>query len=101
MKRSYLIVIVSVLFLSGLLSEGGAQEEIIPEGMELRLVGQTNIIVPEDAKVKEQGGLIIIEQIDQYVARTLSEMRLKIETLEKQQEELIKEVTQLKADLEK
>ncbi|MFH1062659.1 MAG: hypothetical protein V1747_07235 [Candidatus Omnitrophota bacterium] len=100
MKNSYLIVIVLGLFLFGLVSKGAAQEkELIPPGMELRLVGQTSIIVPEDAKIREKGGLIIVEQIDQYVARTLFEMKQQIKTLEAQQEKLNKEVEKLKTEI--
>lgn len=72
---------------------------IVPLDMELRLIGQTSLVIPEGAEIQEKGGLIIVEEIDKYVARTLFEMKQQIKDLKEQQDKLNKEVELLKAEL--
>jgi len=99
MKNSNLLILVLVLIFLGFTIRAQAEfEELVPPGMELRVIGQTSILLPKDAEIQEKGGLIIVEQIDKYVARTISEMRQQISELKAQQEKLIKEVEQLKAE---
>ncbi|MBU1085988.1 MAG: hypothetical protein KKD05_00540 [Candidatus Omnitrophica bacterium] len=100
MKKSCLITILLVLIFLGFTLRTQAEvEELVPPGMELRVVGQASMLVPQDAEIQEKGGLIIIEQIDKYVARTLFEMKQQMKDLKVQQEKLSKEVEQLKAEL--
>ncbi len=99
LKNRYLIVISLVLTLfqvSDIVWAG--DDNVVPPGMELRIVGQTSIVVPRDAEIQEKGGLIIIEGIDKYVARTLFEMKQQINDLKEQQELLNKEVELLKTE---
>lgn len=75
-------------------------EKGIPEGMELRQVGDTRLIVPRDARVYEEHGLIVVEGIDKYVARMLEEIRISLAELKEKQAVQGMEITALKDTLE-
>jgi len=60
-----------------------SQPEEIPPGMELRTVGKTRIVVPIGAKIEERDGLIIVEGIDKYVARSIDTMDNRLDESEK------------------
>ncbi len=95
-------MIITLLFSAFLSCPLAAQDtggSNVPEGMELRQVGGTKIIVPQGAQVSQQGGLIVVEPIDKYVARALSEMRKKLAALEKNQNGLEKQIQELKKEI--
>jgi len=95
-KFCFIVVCAGIVFSTYVLCAWGEKDEEIPEGMEVRVFGQTKLIVPKDARVQERNGLIIVEGIDTYVARSLSEMQQNIAALKAQQQELQQEVQQLK-----
>jgi hypothetical protein len=69
-----------------------------PPGMEIKKVGDLNIVVPRGAEVRrtEKVGLIFVESTDQYVSRQLLEMEDRFAKIEAEQEELKKEIELLK-----
>ena len=91
-KNCYLIAIIWVLITCqgrGLCAEAGQD---IPEGMELRQVGQSALVVPIGAKVEEKNGMIKVEQIDRYVAREIFNLKQEIEQLRIRQQELTEQL---------
>ena len=63
--------------------------------MELIEVGQTKVIVPRDSHVEKKGGLVLLEDINSYTARKVTELeagqkelRQRLERLEKRVDEL-------------
>lgn len=75
-------------------------EKKIPVGMELKIVGQTKLVIPKDAKLVEKDGLIIIEGIDKYVARNIELMKQNLEHMQERQNLLEQEVENLRKVLE-
>lgn len=68
----------------------------IPEGMEIRKVGDLRVLVPEDSKMRKVGDLLVVESPSEYYRRTMLEVKKDIEALEKSQGELKKELSELK-----
>ena len=54
----------------------------IPEGMEVIEIGQTRVVVPKGSKIDKRGGLVLLENVDDYVARTISELEERVTDLE-------------------
>ncbi|MDD5731029.1 MAG: hypothetical protein PHN57_07910 [Candidatus Omnitrophica bacterium] len=77
-------------------ANGGQNGADVPQGMEILHVGPTRVLVPFGTKITRKDGLIILEGIDEYVARQLLQMREKIAELEKNQEILLNEIDNLK-----
>jgi len=67
----------------------------IPLGMELIEVGTTRLVVPKDAEVREEAGVIVVESIDKYVARNIAAIKTKVLAIETHQQELDEKVEQL------
>lgn len=77
-------------------------ENDIPAGMELIKVGQTNIVIPKDMKIRRGGGgLVVLESADEYVARKIFDMETRLKTIEAETKELKKEFEELKEGLKK
>lgn len=68
----------------------------VPPGMELRNMGGLKMIVPEGAKVRKRGSLLIMEEADEYAARNIYEMRGRLRGLESRQIDLEKELADLR-----
>ncbi len=70
----------------------------VPPGMEIIQVGGTQVLVPEGIEVTRKDGLIVLENVSEYVARQLVDMKKRVEYLEEKQkalEEKIEELTRL------
>ncbi len=67
-----------------------ADKDNIPPGMEIRKVGDLQILVPKGAEVTRtgKGGLIRIESTSEYTSRELIEINRRLESLQKNQEML-------------
>ena len=95
----YLIGLTLVICMCTAAQAQETEKEIIPPGMEVRIIGQNKLIVPEDAQVKQEGGFFVVESIDTYMARSLSAMKKRIDTLEKNQNILNQRIEQLEIQL--
>ncbi len=65
-------------------------------GMERKRVGGINLRVPKGAEVYQDGPNVIMEELEEYIARKFKEMEDRIGKIEKNQEELNKEIKRLK-----
>jgi hypothetical protein len=82
MRQVFLAVFI-IFFLFHLpLSAAEYNSDEIPEGMELIEIGQTRVLVPKGSKVDKRGGLVLLENVDDYVARTISDLENRITSLE-------------------
>lgn len=80
--KTTLFIFIFIVLIPAVSFCQGAGDEDIPEGMELIEVGTVKLVVPEEAQVKQVAGLIIVESIDQYVARAISRMKELLEKME-------------------
>ncbi|MFH1248262.1 MAG: hypothetical protein ABIG46_06295 [Candidatus Omnitrophota bacterium] len=96
-KLFALVIISFMLFVFQTLAQ--ESKNALPEGMENITVGQTNIVVPKGMKVVKKEGLIILENISEYVSRQTSQMYSEIEKLKSDYTALYKEVEALKVVL--
>lgn len=68
----------------------------IPVGMEIKKVGDANILVPQGGKIRKVGDLLVRESIDEYAAREFMMMRERLNHIEKEQDIIKKEIEELK-----
>lgn len=68
----------------------------IPAGMELKKVGDANILIPKGGKLRKAGDLLIMEGADEYAAREFMEVNERLNNIEKEQEIIKKEIEELK-----
>lgn len=69
----------------------------IPEGMEAVQIGGSGwLIVPAGAKTRKVGAQIIVEGSKEYMSRRFLEMNERFQKMERNQEDLIKELEALK-----
>lgn len=57
----------------------------IPPGMEMRKVGNINMIVPEGTQIRKNGSNLIMEGPDEYVARNVREIKGRLTEIETRQ----------------
>lgn len=69
----------------------------IPPGMEIIEVGNTSQMVPQGTRVIKEGGRRTIESTRRYMARRFFEMDARLKKLERENDELKKEVRKLEA----
>ncbi|MBL7156768.1 MAG: hypothetical protein ISS92_01255 [Candidatus Omnitrophica bacterium] len=72
----------------------------IPPGMEIRKVGDVNILMPKGAKMDKRGGVILLENTDQYAAQKFLEVENRLIEIEAEQRMLKNEVKNLKNSLD-
>jgi len=92
----FIICLLSCMVFTLLASAQDYDENQIPPGMELIEVGTTRLVVPEDAEVREEAGVIVVESIDKYVARNIAAIKTQVLTIETHQQELDEQIEQLK-----
>ncbi len=68
----------------------------IPPGMEVRRVGNVDVVVPHDGTVRQEEGRAFIEQADEYAARKCIDVEKRLTQLEEGQAFRIEEVARLK-----
>jgi hypothetical protein len=73
----------------------------IPSGMELRKVGSLSMIVPEGTQVSKNGSLVVMEGPDEFAARNIYEMKGRLMALEARQQDIEKELSDLKEAVSK
>lgn len=109
MKKAKFFLAAFILALSVIsVFAQGAQEHTnqtnmdVGPGMEVIKHGNLNVIVPKGAKVREEGGMLTIEDIGDYTGRKFEETDQRLAAIEETQEELrekIEQLTQAIADL--
>lgn len=70
--------------------------EKVPAGMEYFEVGSAKIVVPKGIEIQKKGGLIILEDVQKYVARKLYQMEERLKRIEQRQKELEVQIEHLK-----
>ncbi|UCC95416.1 MAG: hypothetical protein JSW40_01360 [Candidatus Omnitrophota bacterium] len=91
-------IFFSVLFVSAVAQEQESQE--VPSGMEVMKVGPTQLVVPKGMRIRKKRGLIVLEDVNEYVARELSAIQERLQVLEEKNEELKEELGRLQDALE-
>lgn len=94
------IFFIILLFACPVKAQDSIKEEPALEGMEVREIGQTKLRIPKGMKLTGGKGVIIQEDLTEYVAREISNMQEDIAKVKLVQDELKKEIAELKNDLE-
>jgi hypothetical protein len=85
-KVIILFTLTSILFAISFVIAQEEEIEQIPAGMEMIKVGATRLVVPRGTTVQKKGGLIILENINEYVARQLFALDARIQAIEERGE---------------
>jgi len=100
MKRTSFFVLIFILAFSAELIAAEDKDKEVPVGMELVLVKDNyKLLVPKGAKIRKDGAVFIVENIDEYVARRFYDMEERIIRIEAEEEGLKKEVDCLKSNM--
>ena len=98
-RTSFFILILTLAFSAALIAAEDKNKEV-PPGMELVLVKDNyKLLVPEGAKIRKEGAVFILENIDEYVARRFHDMEERIVRIEAEEDGLKKEIERLKNSL--
>ncbi|MGE5197280.1 MAG: hypothetical protein ACM3IL_02115, partial [Deltaproteobacteria bacterium] len=93
MKKIFpLILIFAIsLVLSGADDYGDQQQpqpyQLAP-GMEIKKIGDVNLVVPVGTRVHQEGSLVVVEPLDEYTARKFIDIEKHFAALEARQQEL-------------
>ena len=68
----------------------------VPPGMELRKIGSLNLVVPEGAQMRKEKSQWIMEGPEDFAARSISEIKARLDGIEKEQKELKESISSLK-----
>lgn len=68
----------------------------VPPGMELRKIGGLNLVVPKGARVRKERSQWIMEGPEDFAARNISEIKARLDGIEKEQKELKSSIEELK-----
>ena len=79
--------------------EGAHATVEVPPGMELVNIGGIRMIIPQGTKVEKKGSLLVMEGVDEFVARNLKEMSARLEKIEASQDDLRKMVGDLEHEM--
>ncbi|GEM_PF-2612921 len=79
--------------------EGSHASVEVPPGMELVNIGGIRMIIPQGTKVEKKGSLLVMEGVDEFVARNLKEMMAQLEKMEASQKDVRKMVDDLKQEV--
>ena len=100
MKRTSCFILILILAFSAALIAAEDKKKEVPVGMELVSVKDNyKLLVPEGTKIRKEGAIFILENINEYVARRFHDMEEHIVRIETTEEELKKEIEQLKNNL--
>lgn len=77
------------------------QSEEAPPGMEKVQVGKsTEVVVPRGTKVSKKGDLVVLESVNEYVARKMLEVEERLARIEEEQKVLRQQLEELSAAVE-
>jgi len=100
MKRISFFILIFISALSTVSIAAEDKEKEVPVGMELVLIKDNyKLLIPKGAKIRKEGAVFIIENIDEYVARRFHDMEGRIAKIEAEEKGLKKEIEQLKNNL--
>lgn len=100
MKRTSFFILIFISALSTVPIAAEDKEKEVPVGMELVLIKDNyKLLIPKGAKIRKEGAVFIIENIDEYVARRFHDIEGRIVKIEAKEEGLKKEIEQLKNNL--
>jgi hypothetical protein len=95
MRKVILAILISLLYLYPTIVVSQSKDTEVPPGMEIIQIGKVNVLVPKGIKVRKEGGLVILENIRDYVARRLLDMEERLAEIKARQEKLRGEVEDL------
>jgi len=72
---------------------------VIPPGMELKKIGSLNLVVPIGAQIRKDRSQWIMEGPEDFAARSISEIKARLDDMEKEQGELKKSIEELKESI--
>lgn len=77
--------------------EGGENDTNIPPGMIMKKMGGRNMIIPKDSWVREQGGgVLVVEDPNEYAARKFMEIEKHLANIDTDLEAIHKELQESK-----
>ncbi|MFC1699453.1 hypothetical protein ACFL1I_05800 [Candidatus Omnitrophota bacterium] len=79
---------------------GQQAQEDIPPGMEVIQEGRLKVIVPQDAKRRQDRNLTVVESTEAYLSRRFLQIQASLENLEAQVSELKTKQAQLEKEIE-
>jgi|GEM_PF-4515973 len=96
--RKEIILFTILIFFIGIIFVGAQQEKDLETGpgTEVIKVGGVKVLAPKGAKVRQEQGRIIVEDLAEYVGRRFEQMDKRLLELEKKQSELEKKIEELK-----
>lgn len=71
-----------------------------PPGTEVVRIGNVDVVVPEGSRVRKRGGVMFFEDTGQYTGRRFYETDQRLAAIEAKQEELAKQIEELRAIIE-
>lgn len=107
-KIIYLILTIFLIFYAFKVSAEESENEDytlteegfkIPAGMELKKVGDANILIPKGGKIRKAGDQLIMESADEYAAREFFKIKERLGNIEKEQEDIRREIEELKKNI--
>jgi len=98
---SRFLIVVLIGFMPFLCAQAEEGEDSLPPGMKVQKVGGLNFLIPEDAEVHRAGksGVITVEDMCEYVARQMEEIKGRLKILDNEYEALQTDVAQIKEEL--
>ncbi|MDD4939227.1 MAG: hypothetical protein PHI60_03615 [Candidatus Omnitrophica bacterium] len=96
-KNAFLLFAVCALFLAPAWCQESGE---IPPGMEKKLIGTTEMIVPKGMQFRKEGDALVLETAPEYVARRLLEQDKRLEKMEQRFEEFSWKIEELNIFLE-
>jgi len=80
MKETTTILFFTLILLFLALDVRAEEQKIPPQGMDLLQVGATQVLVPAGTKIVRKDGLIILENIAEYVSRQVVYMNQRMQS---------------------
>ena len=104
MRRIGVFILISSLIsivLIVCLENSSFTEEEVPDGMEIKMVGDLKILVPKGAKVEKtgKGGLISIESTSEFTSRKVENLENRMALIEESQKVLEAKLSELEMNM--
>lgn len=95
-KSKVCIFLIVVFYFFSSFEIRGQDDENASSGMEIRKIGNINVLVPKDSRLYQMGNVITIESPLEYSAREFEKLRQRMDKLEKENRLLRDELDQLR-----
>ncbi|MBN1871108.1 MAG: hypothetical protein JW800_00895 [Candidatus Omnitrophica bacterium] len=98
-----ILIVLIMVFLACIQDSSYTQEEEIPEGMEIKKVGDLQILVPQGARVEKtgKGGLIAVESTSEFTSRKIMDLETRVNKTEETQNTLVMKLDSIEQRLSK